>query len=46
LRCLSASRCTGIAARVGISKCQFKPATKAGKPIDTKQKVQYVWTLE
>ncbi|RZT03810.1 TonB family C-terminal domain-containing protein [Duganella sp. CF402] len=34
------------AARTGISKCQFKPATKAGKPIDTKQKVQYVWTLE
>lgn len=34
------------AARVGISKCQFKPATKSGKPIDTKQQVQYVWTLE
>ncbi|HEX5341098.1 MAG TPA: M56 family metallopeptidase [Duganella sp.] len=34
------------AARTGISKCQFKPATKAGKPIETKQKMQYVWTLE
>jgi len=34
------------AARIGISKCQFKPATKAGKPIETKQKMQYVWTLE
>lgn len=34
------------AARAGISKCQFKPATKAGKPIETKQKMQYVWTLE
>ncbi|WP_343732692.1 M56 family metallopeptidase [Duganella sp.] len=34
------------AARIGISKCQFKPATKTGKPIETKQKMQYVWTLE
>ncbi|SDG72896.1 MULTISPECIES: M56 family metallopeptidase [unclassified Duganella] len=34
------------AARSGIGKCQFKPATKAGKPFATWQKVQYVWTLE
>lgn len=34
------------AARIGISKCRFKPATKAGKPFEIKQKVQYVWTLE
>ncbi|MBV7538001.1 M56 family metallopeptidase [Duganella sp. sic0402] len=34
------------AARVGITKCQFKPALKAGKPLETWQKMQYVWVLE
>jgi D-alanyl-D-alanine endopeptidase (penicillin-binding protein 7) len=34
------------AARVGIAKCQFKPAIKAGKPVETWQRMQYVWTLE
>jgi D-alanyl-D-alanine endopeptidase (penicillin-binding protein 7) len=34
------------AARTGISKCQFKPARKSGKPVETWQKMQYVWTLE
>jgi D-alanyl-D-alanine endopeptidase (penicillin-binding protein 7) len=34
------------AARIGIEKCTFKPAVKAGKPIATRQKMQYVWTLE
>jgi D-alanyl-D-alanine endopeptidase (penicillin-binding protein 7) len=34
------------ASRVGIEKCTFKPATKAGKPIEALTKMQYVWTLE
>lgn len=34
------------AARAGIMKCKFKPATKAGVPVETWQKLQYVWTLE
>jgi bla regulator protein BlaR1 len=34
------------AARTGIEKCQFQPATKAGKPVQTWQRMQYVWTLE
>lgn len=34
------------AARDGIAKCRFKPATRAGQPFTTWQKVQYVWTLE
>nr|WP_315249001.1 M56 family metallopeptidase [uncultured Duganella sp.] len=34
------------AARIGIGKCQFSPATRAGKPFATWQKMQYVWTLE
>lgn len=34
------------AARTGISKCRFKPAIKAGKPVEVWQKVQYVWVLE
>ncbi|MRW87252.1 TonB family protein [Pseudoduganella sp. FT26W] len=34
------------AARTGIEKCQFHPAIKAGKAIETWQKMQYVWTLE
>lgn len=34
------------AARAGIEKCQFNSALKAGKPVETWQKMQYVWTLE
>ena len=34
------------AARTGIEKCSFKPATKAGKPVASQVKLQYVWTLE
>ncbi|KQV44788.1 MULTISPECIES: M56 family metallopeptidase [unclassified Duganella] len=34
------------AAQAGIGKCHFKPATVRGKPVDTWQKMQYVWTLE
>jgi D-alanyl-D-alanine endopeptidase (penicillin-binding protein 7) len=34
------------AARIGIEKCTFKPARKAGKPIETTTMMQYVWTLE
>ncbi|XLZ70136.1 energy transducer TonB [Massilia sp. SR12] len=30
----------------GISKCKFKPATVDGKPQETWQQMQYVWTLE
>lgn len=35
-----------IAARDGIRKCVFKPATKDGKPQGSWLKMQYVWTLE
>jgi bla regulator protein blaR1 len=34
------------AAREGIAKCHFKPATVRGKPVSTWQQMQYVWTLE
>jgi D-alanyl-D-alanine endopeptidase (penicillin-binding protein 7) len=34
------------AARSGIEKCSFKPATVRGKPVASWQKMQYVWTLE
>jgi D-alanyl-D-alanine endopeptidase (penicillin-binding protein 7) len=34
------------AARVALAKCHFKPAIKAGKPVASKQPVQYVWTLD
>jgi D-alanyl-D-alanine endopeptidase (penicillin-binding protein 7) len=34
------------AARAGIEKCRFKPATVRGKPVASWQKMQYVWTLE
>jgi TonB family protein len=33
------------AARVGISKCSFKPATQHGKPVQAWMKMQYVWTF-
>ncbi|MFS2006513.1 M56 family metallopeptidase [Duganella sp. CT11-25] len=33
------------AARTGIEKCTFKPATKAGKPIEATTMMQYVWLL-
>lgn len=35
-----------MAARRGIEKCSFKPATVRGKPVPTWQQMQYVWTLE
>jgi bla regulator protein blaR1 len=34
------------AAREAIAKCTFKAATRAGKPVASKLRVQYVWTLE
>jgi protein TonB len=34
------------AARVGLSQCQFRPATRNGKLVETWQPVQYVWTLD
>jgi len=34
------------AARGDIQKCAFKPATQAGKPVASRLKMQYVWTLE
>ena len=33
------------AAREGISKCQFQPATQGGKPRAAWMQMQYVWTL-
>ena len=33
------------AARVGIAKCIFKPATVAGKPVQDWMVMKYVWTL-
>ncbi|UGQ46853.1 M56 family metallopeptidase [Massilia endophytica] len=33
------------AARVGISKCMFKPATRNGKPVAAWMQMQYIWTL-
>ena len=39
---------TGLdqAAQAGISKCHFIPAKVRGKPVETWQQMQYVWTLE
>jgi D-alanyl-D-alanine endopeptidase (penicillin-binding protein 7) len=34
------------AAREGISKCGFKPATQGGKPVPAWMHMQYVWTLK
>jgi D-alanyl-D-alanine endopeptidase (penicillin-binding protein 7) len=34
------------AARTGIEKCSFKPATKAGQPVESWVQMQYVWVLE
>jgi D-alanyl-D-alanine endopeptidase (penicillin-binding protein 7) len=34
------------ASRGGIEKCIFKPATRAGKPVEALTMLQYVWTLE
>lgn len=34
------------AARAGLSKCKFKPATVDGKPEQTWSKLQYVWKLD
>ena len=34
------------AARTGMEKCTFKPATKAGKPFESTVQMQYVWVLE
>ncbi len=33
------------AARVGINKCSFRPATADGVPVEQWMKMQYVWTL-
>jgi D-alanyl-D-alanine endopeptidase (penicillin-binding protein 7) len=33
------------AARIGIEKCTFKAATRAGKPFESKMHMQYVWVL-
>jgi D-alanyl-D-alanine endopeptidase (penicillin-binding protein 7) len=33
------------AARVGISKCLFKPATREGKPVAAWMQMKYVWVL-
>lgn len=33
-------------ARVGIFKCNFKPATRNGVPVEEWMSMQYVWTLE
>jgi bla regulator protein BlaR1 len=34
-----------MAAREGIARCHFKPATEDGKPVQSWTNVQYVWTL-
>jgi TonB family protein len=34
------------AARDGVAKCRFKPATVDGKPQTAWMKMQYIWTLE
>jgi TonB family protein len=34
------------AARAGIAKCHFKPATHDGEPVQEWMRMQYVWTLE
>lgn len=33
------------AARVGIARCHFKPATEDGVPVQAWMKMQYIWTL-
>lgn len=33
------------AARTGIEKCRFKPATNAGKPVESSMRMIYVWEL-
>jgi bla regulator protein BlaR1 len=33
------------AAREGIAKCRFRPATQGGKPVPAWMRMQYVWTL-
>ena len=30
----------------GIEKCSFKPATRAGKPVEASMKMIYLWVLE
>jgi bla regulator protein blaR1 len=32
------------AARDGIMKCEFKPATRGGQPVESWVPIQYVWT--
>ena len=34
------------AARTGIAKCSFKPATVAGQPVEDWMQMKYVWTLK
>ncbi|NML60007.1 M56 family metallopeptidase [Massilia sp. RP-1-19] len=34
------------AARSGIAKCSFKPATVAGQPVEDWMMMQYMWTLK
>lgn len=34
------------AAKSALELCQFKPARENGKPVQSWQPVQYVWTLE
>jgi bla regulator protein BlaR1 len=34
------------AARDGIAKCRFRPATQGGKPVAAWMQMQYVWTLQ
>ena len=34
------------AARVGIAKCSFKPATVGGQPVEGWMDMKYVWTLK
>ena len=34
------------AAREGISKCSFKPATADGVPVEQWMFMQYIWTLK
>ena len=34
------------AARAGLSKCQFKPATVDGKPEQAWTTIRYVWRLD
>jgi D-alanyl-D-alanine endopeptidase (penicillin-binding protein 7) len=41
----SGHRLLDEAAREGISKCQFRPATQGGKPVPAWMHMQYVWTL-